>query len=227
MLSLQLAALESLTLWPSPSRTPFASIREAINLGCSGSIMWSFGRLTPLVQPKGRHALTWRCLRCADASAGSFDLLPDATQPSLYFSWHTTRRCHLQVLMGSWHANGRQVRPVDAELHIRQLRAAVGGADLCTDSAVLTCTAARGQHAATAMVRPGHRLRVSESPWPRRACNRWGICRYCRSAIAVALHGATGLSSAQLLDHIHQALFATLSCYSCLKAVAHVFINST
>ena len=50
---------------------------------------------------------------------------------------------------------------------------------------------------------------------------------YCRSAIAVALHGATGLSSAQLLDHIHQALFATLSCYSCLKAVAHVFINST
>ena len=85
----------------------------------------------------------------------------------------TTRMCHLQVLMGPWHANGRQIGPVDAELHICQLRAAVGRADLRTDSTVLAGTAARGQHATAAVVRPGHRIRLLEPPWPCRARNRW------------------------------------------------------
>jgi hypothetical protein len=73
VLSLQSAALESLTLWPSPNRTPSASIREATSSGCSDSTMWSSGRLMQQAQPKGRHALMWRRDACAHACIG---LLP-------------------------------------------------------------------------------------------------------------------------------------------------------
>jgi len=83
-----------------------------------------------------------------------------------------------QVLLGPGHAGGREVGPVDAELHLRELCATLGGADICADGALLPRQPQGRRAAAAAVVRPGDGVRLPQQARHGSARYRCASCSY-------------------------------------------------